>query len=219
LTSARERNRSLFDGAFGAVYSFYMGNRYVARLVARGLWGGDVRPFFASMRAIGAVQPDGLIVDAPCGAGVAFRALDPRQAARYVAIDFSPAMLERARKEAIRRNLGQVELVEGDVTRIPVDDSAADLFLSYWGLHCLDEPEAALDEAARCLKPQGRLEGASFVTGSALRQRLLVHRHRGAFGDVPSALRLQDWLEERFAKVALEVSGPFAYFSAERARL
>ena len=64
------------------------------------LWGGDAKPFYESIRAIGELPEGAVVVDAPCGAGVAFAALSPRQRLRYLALDLSPLMLERARQRA-----------------------------------------------------------------------------------------------------------------------
>jgi ubiquinone/menaquinone biosynthesis C-methylase UbiE len=100
------------------------------------------------------------------------------------------------------------------VAAIPLQARSADLFLSYWGLHCLADPAAAIAEAARVLASGGRLVGASFVTGTSLRQRLLVRPNHSAFGEVPSVGQLRAWLEDRFAQVELSTSGPFAYFRA-----
>src|SRR5688572_24439725 len=94
------RNRRFFDGPFGPVYSFYMEHERVSRLVARVVWGSDVRPFYASMTAISELSADATVVDAPCGAGVAFRAIDPGRQPRYLAVDLSERMLERARRRA-----------------------------------------------------------------------------------------------------------------------
>ena len=191
-----------------------MGREPVSRVVARVVWGGDIGPHFATLDTLRDVSPGSFVIDAPCGSGVALRALPAGDRIRYLGLDLAPAMLARAELEASRRGLTGVELVEGDVAAIPAPDGGADLFLSLWGLHCLDRPEAALDEAARCLRQGGRLTGASFVTGTALRQRLLVRPHHGAFGEVVAPGVLCGWLEARFDAVELDVSGPFAYFTA-----
>jgi hypothetical protein len=73
--SARARNRALFEGAFGEIYGLYIEQERLSRVIAALMWGADVRPFYASMRVIGEVRDGGVIVDVPCGAGVAFRGI------------------------------------------------------------------------------------------------------------------------------------------------
>ena len=139
--TTRERNRALFEGAVGRAYSFYIDRERLSRVIARVLWGADIRPFYASMRAVGDLPDGGLIVDAPCGAGVAFRGLRPGQPVRYLALDLSPRMLEQARRRADESRLSQIELIEGDAGSVPARDASVDLFLSYFGLHCFPDPE------------------------------------------------------------------------------
>jgi SAM-dependent methyltransferase len=188
----------------------------VSRVIARAVWGGDIRPFYASMDAIASVPAGGLIADAPCGAGVAFRGLSPDRPVRYLALDASERMLVRARREAERRGLTQIEIVHGDAESLPLEDASVDLFLSWWGLHCFARPQAAIDEIARCLRPDGRLLGGSIVTGSSPRARLVVRPHHGAFGDVPSLERLSRMLTTTIGETALKASGSLAYFEATR---
>jgi SAM-dependent methyltransferase len=213
------RNRRFFDGPFGPVYSFYMEHERVSRLVARVVWGSDVRPFYAGMRAISELPADATVGDAPCGAGVAFRAIGPRKEPRYLAVDLSQRMLERARRRGAERGLERIEFRRADARAIPLGDAEVDLFCSYFGLHCFPDPEAALGEAARCLHPGGRLIGGTIVTGASLRQRLLVRPGHGAFGPVGDAGDLASWLESaQFTDVELDEHGEFVYFSATRAR-
>ena len=58
--------------------------------------------------------------------GVALRGLRPGQRVRYVGVDLSPVMLERARAEARRRGLLTVELIDADVESLAFDDSSFD---------------------------------------------------------------------------------------------
>src|SRR5947209_3846028 len=54
--SARNRNGDLFDGAFGAVYSFYIRRRRLSRLIAAVVWGADVgRCLRPGGRAVGSM--------------------------------------------------------------------------------------------------------------------------------------------------------------------
>ena len=57
------------------------------------------------MGAVGALADGATVIDCPCGAGPALRALPADASVRYVAADRSPAMLRRARKRAEARGL------------------------------------------------------------------------------------------------------------------
>jgi ubiquinone/menaquinone biosynthesis C-methylase UbiE len=215
--SARERNRAVFDGAFGRVYSFYTERERLSRLIAAVVWGGDIRPFYASMRAIGETPDGGTIVDAPCGAGVALRGLHPGQRVRYIALDLSPRMLERARRRARELGLAQIEFLEDDAQSLPVEDGSVDLFLSYFGLHCLPDPPAAVAEIARSLRRRGRVVGSMITRGPTLRHRVLVRPGRGGFGPVGTVGDLRDWLAAAgLPDATVEASGLFAYFEARK---
>jgi SAM-dependent methyltransferase len=184
-------------------------------VVGAALWGGDTRPFHGRLGAARDVPDGALVVDAPCGSGLAFDALAPSQRIRYIALDISDGMLVRARERARTLGLDQVELVQGDAARIPVGEGSVDLFLSWWGLHCMPDPEAAVREASRCLKPGGRLLGGMICSGPQLRQRLLVRPNTGLFGPTGTTGDLRGWLERAgLSEVRLEVHGPFAYFDA-----
>jgi SAM-dependent methyltransferase len=211
----RARNRASFDGAFGQLYSFWMERPWLGRAVGLAMWGGDAKPYYESMRLIAELPVGAVVVDAPCGAGVAFPALSARQKLRYVALDLSPLMLERARSRAHSLGLDQIEFVEGDAERIPLEDGCADLFLSYWGLHCVPHPDVALREAARCLRDGGRLIGAMICRGPSLRQRLFIRPGVGAFGPGGTVDDLAHWLAAAgLVQTRLDVSGPFAFFEA-----
>jgi SAM-dependent methyltransferase len=208
-----------YASPFGIAFSAYQEWPWLSRLIAMAVWGGDVRPCYESMGAIAEAAPGSTIVDCPCGAGVAFRGLEPGQKVRYVGVDLSPSMLRRARKRADARGLGEIELTQADAKQIPLPAASANLFLSYWGLHCFPDPAAALHEAARVLRPGGRLAGSTFVKGDdTLRQRLLVRPWRGDFGAIGTAQEVPGWLEAAgFADLRIRRSGPMMFFEAQRA--
>lgn len=207
-----------YASPFGAAYSAYMERPRLSRALGRLFWGGDTRAYYESMVAIGETAAGATIVDCPCGAGPAFRALEPGREVRYVAADLSPAMLRRARERAASRGLSGIEFVESKAESLPLEDACADLFLSFWGLHCFPDPAAAVAETGRVLKPGGRLVGASFVRGPSLRQRLTLRPNRGDFGPIGTEADLLDWL----SAAGLEAtktgrSGLYMFFEAIRA--
>jgi SAM-dependent methyltransferase len=108
--------------------------------------------------------------------------------------------------------------VRADAAAIPIESGTADLFLSHFGLHCLADPEAAVREAARCLRPGGRLEGSMIVRGPRMRQRMLVRPGVGGFGPGGTIADLRRWLDRAgLRRERVEESGCFAYFCATTA--
>jgi ubiquinone/menaquinone biosynthesis C-methylase UbiE len=113
------------------------------------------------MAAVGEVPDGGSVIDCPCGAAPTLRAVPTGGSIRYQGADLSSSMIRRARKRAAARGLTNAEFVEADAAKIPMASASADLFLSFWGLHCFADPPAALVEVARVLKPGGRQSGAA----------------------------------------------------------
>jgi len=207
-----------YASPWGALYSAYMERPGLSGRISRLVWGGDTKPYYESMAAVGEVVAGGTAVDCPCGAGPALRALPGDGSIRYVGLDLSPSMLRRARRRANARGLTGVELHEADATDLPLAGASADLYLSFWGLHCFDEPAAAMLEAARVLKPAGRLVGASFVRGrDTLRQRLLIRPHIGDFGPLGTQMEIESWLSEAGLDLtSAKRSGPLLFFEAHK---
>jgi SAM-dependent methyltransferase len=208
--------RDFYASPFGVAYSTYMERPRLSRLISRVIWGGDAKPYYDSMGAVAEVADGETIIDCPCGAGPALRALRPEAEVRYVAADLSPSMLRRGRKRAASRGLGRIELIEADATDLPLPAESAGLFLSFWGLHCFEDPPAALAEAARVLKPGARLVGSCFVReDDSLRQRLLVRPGSGDFGQVGTESEVGAWLEAAgFEASRTDWSGPMLFFDA-----
>lgn len=183
-------------GPFGAFYDFYIERPRLMRAIGRAIWGIDASILYASMEPIGRAPAGATIADVPCGGGVAFRALAPEQDVRYLAVDLSPKMLSRAERRARARSLQQVELLAADMTALPLADGEVDLFLSYSGLHMVPNPEAAVTEIVRCLRPGGELIGTTFLADASRRARALftAGSYRG-HPMPPSRKDLQGWLE------------------------
>jgi SAM-dependent methyltransferase len=208
-----------YASPFGVVYSAYMDRPTLSRTIARAVWGSSVRRYYESMSVIGEVPEGGTIIDCPCGAGPALRALPAGSIARYVAVDLSPSMLRRTRRKAEKLGLGGVEFVQADATQLPLEAGGADLFLSYWGMHCFADPTAAVAEIGRVLRPGGRLVGAAFVNEpKGFRQRLLLRPGGPGFGPMCTEAELRWWLDAAgLAITYASRSGAMFFFEARAA--
>jgi ubiquinone/menaquinone biosynthesis C-methylase UbiE len=184
-------------------------------LILGAMWGVDPRPFYRSLASVSLLPDGATVLDVPCGGGVALRWLRPGQHVHWVGVDIEPAMLARARRRAVRHPDADIDLVEGDMYRLPLEDSTVDLCLSYGGLHCLARPQDALAEMARCLRPGARLLGSTFLSQGSRRQRLLLRNED--FGHTGSADDLREWLQGAgFGEISIDRSDGLVVFSARR---
>src|SRR4051794_13285007 len=210
--------RSPWFDRFGAAgYDFFVERERLARVGGLLAWGTDTRLLYGSLDAPPSMPGGSAILDVPCGGGLAFRALRPDQRVRYVAADISPGMLRRARREAQRRGLDQIELMEADVESLPFEDQSFDLCVCLNSLHCFPDPAAGVRDIGRCLRPGGRLIGDAAVLGRGARFDALIglYRRRGIFGPGGTAADLERWLADAgLERTRLELSGAVAYFEA-----
>ena len=93
------------------------------------------------------------IGDLGCGTGQVSAALAPF-VARVIAVDASAAMLQAAKKRL--NGFDNIDLRRGDLEALPIDDARLEAATLMLVLHHVPEPERALAEVARVLKPQGR---------------------------------------------------------------
>ena len=96
---------------------------------------------------------DWTLGDLGCGTGQVSAAVAPF-VARVIAVDASAAMLQAAKKRL--QGLDNVELRRGELEALPIDDARLDAATLMLVLHHVAEPQRALSEVARVLKPQGR---------------------------------------------------------------
>ncbi|MBI4996243.1 MAG: class I SAM-dependent methyltransferase [Rhodocyclales bacterium] len=93
----------------------------------------------------------GEVLIAGIGTGLDIPHLPPQH--RYVGIDLTRAMLAKAQRRAGSR----LQLVQGDVHRLPFPDAHFDAVVLHLILAVVPQPELCLAEAARVLKPGGHV--------------------------------------------------------------
>jgi ubiquinone/menaquinone biosynthesis C-methylase UbiE len=103
-----------------------------------------------------AFPPDAAVLEVGCGTGVLTRALARWPNVGTVeGVDVAPALLERGR--ALAADLPEVSFREADARSLPYEDEAFDVVVFDSTLTHVPEPERALREARRVLRPQGSL--------------------------------------------------------------
>jgi ubiquinone/menaquinone biosynthesis C-methylase UbiE/DNA-binding transcriptional ArsR family regulator len=109
---------------------------------------------FHMQALLGLIDERWTVGDLGAGTGTVSAALAPF-VRRVIAIDNSAAMLHAARRRL--HGVGNVEIQRGELEALPLQDGSLDAATLMLVLPYLPQPERALSEAARVLKPGGRL--------------------------------------------------------------
>ena len=102
------------------------------------------------------LMPPMVIADLGAGDG-SFSLLLAQNATRVVAVDSSAKMIEFARDQARRHHVKNIDFRLGDMEELPIDDESVDLVFFSQSLHHALHPQHAIAEAARILRPGGRI--------------------------------------------------------------
>lgn len=139
LAERRSRSQEFFQRSAGGWDSLR------DQLFGRSVW---------AQALLGVVDEEWVVGDLGCGSGQLLEALAGR-VRHLVGVDDSAAMLQAA-KRRLRGHDG-VDLRRGRLESLPLDDAELDVAFCVLVLHHVPEPLAALREAARVLRPGGRL--------------------------------------------------------------
>jgi ubiquinone/menaquinone biosynthesis C-methylase UbiE/DNA-binding transcriptional ArsR family regulator len=141
--------------------------------------------------------PFTLLVDLGTGTGRMLELFATR-ATRALGFDLSRDMLAYARMKLERAGLAHAQARHGDLYNVPLPDGAADAVILHQVLHFLDDPAAAIAEAARLLKPGGKLLVVDFAPhGLEFLREQSAHRRLGFAPE-----QIKRWLKD--AGVAVE---------------
>jgi SAM-dependent methyltransferase len=150
------------------------------------------------------------VVDVGCGTGNA-ALLAAAHRARVTGVDPSPRLLEVAREQAAARGL-DATFALGEAASLPLEDGAADVVLSVFGVIFAPDAPAAAGEMARVTTPTGRIVLSAWVSDGAIHEAVhaaqeAVRRAVGApAGPPPFAWHDQDVLGDLFARYGFEVT-------------
>ena len=110
----------------------------------------------AMAEALLRLMPPMVIADLGAGDG-SFSLLLAQNAEKVIAIDSSAKMIEFAQEQAHRNHIKNVDYRLGDMEELPIHDASVDIVFFSQSLHHALHPDRAVAEAARILKPGGRI--------------------------------------------------------------
>ena len=109
------------------------------------------------------------VLDVGCGTGVT--TITARRAgARVTGLDLTPQLLARARENATIAGLDDITWQEGDAENLPFANGEFDVVISQWGHMFAPQPEVAIGQMLRVLKPGGTIAFTTWPPESALGQ-------------------------------------------------
>jgi len=143
-------------------------------------------------------------IDLACGPGTL--ALRFARHVRWVAgLDFTPAILGRARNLAKAEGIPNLFFVLGDARRLPFADGSLDVAVTSYSLHHIPEPQRVVAEMARALARGGRAGVLDMIVpeeprAAELRNRIEIARDPSHTRAMPTSE-----LEKMFAAAGLRV--------------
>ncbi|MCL6524413.1 MAG: arsenite methyltransferase [Thermoflavifilum sp.] len=141
------------------------------------------------------IKKGNTVIDLGSGAGndcfIARAEVGPE--GRIIGIDFTPEMIEKARKNAEKLGFNNVEFILGDIEKMPLSDSIADVVISNCVLNLVPNKKAVFQEIYRVLKPGGHFSISDIVLQGTLPEPI---RHAAEMyaGCISGAIQQNDYL-------------------------
>ena len=123
------------------------------------LWQSQLAAAQSELLALAALRRGENVLDVACGTGLvslaAARAVGPE--GRVLGVDLSELMVQAARKHAQSQGLENAAFERMDAENLVLPDASQDAVLCALGLMYMPEPERAVNEMQRVLRPGGRM--------------------------------------------------------------
>src|SRR6516164_3445404 len=140
------------------------------------------------------LRPGETVVDLGCGGGLDVLLAAPKvgQTGKAIGMDMTPDMPDRARRNASRQGLTNVEFYQATIDKLPLPDESVDCLISNCVINLAPDKRAVFGEMHRVLKPGGRVA----VSDIALKKPLpdeLARDVQAYIGCVAGALPVDEY--------------------------
>lgn len=174
-------------------------------------------PGFSVEAMLALLPEDAVVADLGCGTGSVARRL-AGYVGRVIAVDNSPEMLAAARARCA--GVGNVEVVEGELSALPIEAGRCDGALLVLSLTYAQEPAVVIAEAARVLRAGGKLVLVDLLphTRNDFQHRLNQLHAGFEAGQIRGWCREAGFGEVRVVPIAppLEAKGPALFLASAR---
>lgn len=130
---------------------------------------------------------------------------------KVIGIDFTPAMIDKARENADKMGYNNVEFRQGDIEKMPVGGNMADVVVSNCVLNLVPNKKAVFAEIFRVLKPGGHFSISDIVLTGNLPEKLQSAAEMYA-GCVAGAIHMDEYLgyiqEVGFQNITVQKNKP-----------
>lgn len=142
------------------------------------------------------IKPGDVVIDLGSGAGndTFVARHETGVTGRVIGIDFTPAMIDRARQNAEARGFDNVEFRQGDIEKLPVTPNVADVIVSNCVLNLVPNKDGVFKEIFRVLKPGGHFSISDIVLEGELPKQIQEAAEMYA-GCVAGAIQKESYLK------------------------
>jgi ubiquinone/menaquinone biosynthesis C-methylase UbiE len=142
------------------------------------------------------IKKGDVVIDLGSGAGndCFIARAETGEAGKVIGIDFTPAMIDKARINAEKLGFHNVEFRQGDIEKMPVTANTADVIVSNCVLNLVPNKYGVFQEMFRVLKPGGHFSISDIVLIGTLPPKIQAAAEMYA-GCVSGAIQKQAYLE------------------------
>ena len=159
------------------------------------------------------IKKGDVVIDLGSGAGndcFVARA-ETGETGKVIGVDFTPAMIEKARINAGKRGFNNVEFRQGDIENIPVSDNVADVVVSNCVLNLVPNKQAIFKEIYRVLKDGGHFSISDIVLTGILPAEIqtAAEMYAGCVAGASSKSEYLRYIEQAgFKNITLQKDNP-----------